>query len=489
MNSRRYNYSAITKILGLIVLIVGVAMIVPWICAVRTGDANAAQGFRMCSPGLILIGGLVTLLFRSDRSRFGAGDGFLIVTLSWVLASLTGALPYYYSGCTSTFMEALFESTAGFTTTGSSCLPGGLTNPSLLLWKALSDWLGGMGILVFVISILPALGINGQFIVRAETPGPVYQKSTTRFSSSSRMLYITYFTFTLIEFLLLVIPRKVTFYEALVTVLGCVSTGGLLPYSEGIIGFHSLYIEIVVASFCLLASVNFQLYFYALGGKVRHSLQDPEFRAYVLIILFSVILCTTGLMVNSGLHFTSALRHSFFQTASMISTAGYVNSASFVWPASCQLILLCLSLTGGCSSSTSGSIKIVRILVMFKLIARNCVRRLHPRSVVAVKLNSNPVSAPVVSNITAFLLVYAGVLLMSAFILSLQGLRMEECFTTALALISNVGTSACGGTCTGTFSGFHPVLQFYLCGLMIAGRLELFTVIILFTKSFWGKNR
>lgn len=489
MKGRRNNINAEIKILSIIVLIIGIAMLIPWVYAEVTGDSAAAHAFRLCTPVIIVAGLAGTLMFPSDQSSLRSRDGFLIVTLCWLLASLIGMFPYQLSGETSSWADAFFESTSGVTTTGATALPLGLTSRSLILWKALSHWLGGMGILVFVISVLPALGISGQSIVRAEAPGPVYQKTTTRVSSSARMLYLTYFAFSAAEFILLMLSGKMSCFEAVITTLGSVSTGGLTPVPGGVASFHSLYVEMVVAVFCILASINFVLYHYVVSGRIGQALRDIELRAYLVIIAAATVLCSIGLLRTGDYDLSHATVEAFFQTASMASTAGYVKTVGLVWPVSCHLVLLTVMIIGGCSASTAGSVKVVRILVMMKLIARNCIRRVHPRSVVAVKLGGNAVSAPVVSNITAFLLTYAGLVFISALILSLQGYDMEVNLTTAIAMLSNTGTAVTHAVATGTFSFFNPGLKIFLCALMITGRLELFTVIILFTRNFWGKNR
>ena len=489
MKSKKANYNALIKILGLIVLIIGAAMLIPWIYAEVSGETVAAHAFRLCTPVTLVVGLAVTLLFHSDHTSFRSRDGFLIVTLCWLLASLIGMFPYYLSGVTTNWVDAFFESTSGMTTTGSTALRNAITSPSLFLWKALSNWLGGMGILVFVISVLPTLGISGQTIVRAETPGPVYQKTTSRVSSSARMLYLTYFIFSALEFILLMLSGKMTCFEAAVTTLGCISTGGLTPVPGGIASIGSLYVEMVIAVFCILASINFILYHYVVTGRILQALKDVEFRAYMTIIACATLLCTFSLMRTGGYDLHHALVEAFFHTSSMASTAGYVKAAGLVWPVSCQFILLTLMIIGGCSASTAGSIKVVRILVMVRLISRNCIRRLHPRSVIAVKLGGSAVSAPIVSNITVFLLTYGGLVIFSGLILSIQGFDMETNLTTAIAMLSNTGTAVTHAVATGSFYFYNPGMKLFLCALMITGRLELFTVIILFTRNFWGRNR
>ncbi|NLD20126.1 MAG: hypothetical protein GX663_07780 [Clostridiales bacterium] len=483
------NYKAIAKILGIIMFILGLSMVIPWIYAEVTGDISAVSGFRKCVPAVLAMGAFLSFFIKSGKAHFRAREGYIIVASCWLVASFIGAFPYYLSNFTSSFVDAFFESTSGFTTTGCTAASGALLSKSLLLWKAISHWLGGMGILVFVISILPTLGINGQFIARAETPGPVLEKMAVRISDSAKILYITYFSFTLLEFILLMLSNKMSAFDAIVNTMGSISTGGLVVHPAGIAYYDSVYVEIVISVFCILASLNFVLYHYLITGKPSYMIRDIELRSYMIIILCAVFLCTIGLIMGNGSSFGNALRDSFFQVVSIATTTGYARSPYTVWPALCQLVLMSLMFIGGCSASTSGSIKVVRVLVMVKLIWRGCIKRIHPRSVVAVKLGKSSVSAPVVSGITVFILVYMMIFLMSSFILSFQGLDMQSTLTASLAMLSNTGTAFSEVTSMGDFSVFGPALKLYLSALMIVGRLELFTVIILFTRNFWGRDR
>lgn len=488
METKVTNYRAIFRIIGFIMLIIGVAEVFPWIYAEVVHDADTAFAFRICAPFTLALGIFMTTFIRTGRSRFGAREGYLVVALCWIIASIVGAFPYLLSGFLDNYVDAFFESTSGFTTTGCTVAVHGVTNRALLLWKAISHWLGGMGILVFVISLLPALGINGQVIARAEMPGPVMQKTTVRMSDSAKALYLTYFSFTVIEFVLLMLSGKMPLYDGVITTLGSISTGGLLVHPQGIAYYGSVYIEMVICVFCLLAAVNFVLYHYVLTGKPSYLLKDLELRAYGIIIAGATIICTSGLIYYKHEAFGPALRDSFFQVVSFATTAGYTRTPYLTWPTICQLILLMIMFIGGCSASTAGSIKVVRILVMLKMIARGCVRRVHPRSVVAVKLGKSAISAPVVSSITVFLFTFAGLFLFSGLVLSLQGLDMETSFTSTICMLSNTGASFGYGASMGNFSFFHPGLKIYLSALMIIGRLELFTIIILFTRNFWRRG-
>lgn len=489
MTKMSFNYKAIAKILGIIIFISGIAMSIPWIYAEVTGDLSAIYAFKRCVPATLLVGASIAFFIKSGKSKFRPREGYIVVALCWVVASIAGAFPYYLAGFADNFVDALFESTSGFTTTGCTAVSGKLLTRSLLLWKALSNWLGGMGILLLVISILPALGINGQMIAKAETPGPVLEKMTVRMSDSAKILYITYISFTVMEFILLMASGKMPAFEALINTMGSVSTGGLTVHPTGIAYYNSVYVEVVMSVFCILASFNFITYNYIVKGKFMLVLKDLELRVFLIMLLASVIICTLNIMAVNDVAFSDALRDSFFQVVSMSTTAGYTRSPFIDWPSMCKIVLILLMFAGGCAASTSGSIKVIRIIIMCKLIWRGCIKRIHPRSVVAVKVNKRAVAAPVVSGITVFILTYMLIFLISSFILSFQGLDFETTLTSALAMMSNTG-SAFGATASlGNFSIFHPVLKLFLSALMIVGRLELFTIIVLFTRNFWGKDR
>ena len=484
------NYKAILRIIGIITFLVSLSMIIPWIYAGATGDVACAEGFKKCIPGLFLLGSVGIASIQHQKVHLRSREGYIVVAACWTLASFYGAFPYYFSGYAENFIDALFESTSGFTTTGCTAISMTVLPKSLMLWKAISHWIGGMGILVFIISILPALGVNGQLIARAEAPGPVFEKMTVRMSDSAKILYVTYISFTIIEFMLLAASPSMDTFDAVINTLGSISTGGLVPHPEGIAYYDSLYVEIVISIFCILASVNFILYHYAFTGKFQYIFKDIELRAFLLIIVIAIMVSAFSLACHSDLSFSQSLRESFFQVISMSTTSGYTRSPYMTWPTTCQFLLILLMFIGGCGASTAGSIKVIRVLIMLKLIWRGGIKRIHPRSVVAVKFkNSGAIPAPVVSAITMFILTYFFLFVLSAVLLSFQGLDMETTLTASIAMLSNTGASFGEAGLIGNFSMFHPLLKLYLCALMVIGRLEMFPIIVLFTKNFWGKDR
>ncbi|MCB6992317.1 TrkH family potassium uptake protein [bacterium 210820-DFI.6.37] len=484
------NYQLIIKILGVITLILGISMIPALACAWIYQEPDNFRALLISSAVTLLLGAAVAFFVRPAQSRFRAREGYLVVALCWIVASLLGALPYFLSDFTCSFIDGFFESTAGFTTTGCTAIGERIMPKSLMMWKAISHWLGGMGILVFVISILPALGINGQMIIRAEAPGPVLEKMTVRISDSAKILYLTYISLTALEFLLLWGSRSMTAFDALINTLGSISSGGLFAHPDGVAYYDSVYVEIVISVFTILAAVNFILYHYAVTRKWQYVLRDIELRAFVLIIAASVLLCTAALyLLGDYPSLGKALRDSFFQVVSVSTTSGYSSADYTLWPSICQAILFTLMFVGGCAASTSGSIKVIRILVLFKLVWRGVYKRIHPRSVVAVKLGGKAVPAPIVSAITVFILMYMGLFLFSCLVLSLQNLDLETTISTSAAMLSNTGIAFGKVGAMGNYAMFSDPLKLYLSLLMIIGRLELFTIVILFTKSFWGRDR
>lgn len=485
------NYQSIARILGVITLIVGLAMLPSLLCAYLCEDSGYFRAFLISSIITICLGGGTAFFVRPVQARFRSREGYLVVALCWLIVSFFGALPYFFSDYTTNFIDGFFESAAGFTTTGCTALPEGMVmEKPLLMWKATSHWLGGMGILLFVISILPALGINGQLIARAETPGPVLQKTAVKMSDSAKILYLTYISLSAIEFFLLCLSPSMTSFDALINTMGSISTGGLFAHTGGVAYYDSVYVEVVISIFTILAAFNFVLYHYAVTRKWSYVLHDIELRAFLIIIAGAVILCTGGLFFSgTSAGFADALRDSFFQVVSFSTTSGYSSADYTAWPSFCQTILLILMFIGGCAASTGGSIKVIRVLVCLKLIWRGFYKRIHPRSVVAVKLNKKPIAAPVVSSITVFVLLYMGLFLFSCLVLALQNQDMETTVTSAIAMLSNTGIAFGDIGARGSYSMYGSGLKLYLSFLMIVGRLELFTIVILFTRSFWGKDR
>jgi trk system potassium uptake protein TrkH len=401
-----------------------------------------------------------------------------------------GALPYAISGVIPNFIDALFESASGFTTTGATLIANLAEIPKgLMFWRSLSNWIGGIGILIFAISVLPALGIGALSLAKAETAGPTVDKVMTRMSDNAKFLYLLYIAFSATEFLLL-LGGGMNAYDASIHTFGSVSTGGLSNYDNGLIEFENTYIASVIAIFCVFSSISFVIYNELLHRRWKNFFGEPEVRGICFIFVGGVAFLCVCLRAD-GIYDSIALcvKPAFLQTSAFITTSGYVHADYAAWPAACRRLLFVLSLMGGCSSSTAGGMKIVRAQVLFKLIGRSFHKRLHPRSVVAVKLANKPVSAENVSNITAFILMYVLMLFVGALVLSLDGKDILTAFSAAAALLSNVGVGFGALDCTANYMIFSRPARLFLSFLMVAGRLEFFTVLILLTPSYWRTAR
>lgn len=436
------NWKVIFKIVSLIVLIVGIAMIPAWFFSRAYDSVLVQQAFLKASVFSITLGVLGSFCFRSVSGKLKLRDGYMVVALCWLVASIFGALPYFLSSDLTHPVDAFFESVAGFTTTGATVRNIDLMPKGLLMWKSISNWLGGMGILVFAISILPALGISGQTIVNAETPGPSFQKMVAHTSSTTKILYLTYLTFSVTEFCLLFFFTEMSVFDSIVNTFGSVSTGGLFAHAQGIAYYDSVYIESVIAFFCFLGSISFLVYFQLFERKWRDVIRNPELRLFCGIILVSALLISFTLYFQDVYtSWLSAFRHALFQVISIISTAGYAITDFTQWPVTCKMILFILMFVGGCASSTCGGIKTIRILIAFKVIGRMFFRRLHPSGVAAIKVGKIPIKSATVSRITSFMMLYFMVFLISVVVLSLQDLDLETTIGVAAGCLGNTGLS------------------------------------------------
>lgn len=484
------NLRLTSKILATIVCIIAAAMVPSALVALYFKEYATARAFGMSAFLFFAMGTFLRAAAQPDKLSIQVREGSLIVGLSWILASLIGSAPYLLSGYTTSFCSAFFESAAGFTTTGATVFDVTLMPRGLMLWKAMSSWLGGMGILVFLVTLLPSLGVSGQKIYKAESPGIKIDKITSRISDSAKMLYMIYIGFTAIEFALLTIGSDMSAFDAAVNTLGGISTSGIFSHPQGLAYYDSIYVELVISTFTVFSSISFVLYPFLLQGEFRSFFRNPELRVFAGIIAAAALLVTCNLYFSGTYDtFAESLRYGFFQVTSFSSTSGYAITDYSVWPLFSKFILLILMLIGGCSASTSGSIKVIRIIVMFKLMKRSIYKRIHPRAVFSLKLGRTPLQEDTISQTASFIFAFFAMLLAGSILLSLQGLDMEMTFSTALAMLSNTGIAFGESGYSGYFGLYSAPLQLVLSTLMIFGRLEIFTILLLFIPSFWDANR
>lgn len=484
------NFPVIIKTLSFVTILVGVAMIPSALVSVFYAEYDVAVLFFMIIVPVLAIGMALSVRIRATASRLRIREGYLAVALSWLLASLIGCLPYLATGTTDGFIDAFFEAVSGFTTTGASIVTNVEILPKgILFWRSFCQWLGGMGILVFAISILPALGIGGQNMAKAETPGISLSKMAPRMTDSAKILYIIYIVFSLAAGILFKLGG-LGFFDSVIAALGSMSSGGLSNYNEGISHFNSGYVEFVASFFTVLACINFTLYYNIIQGKWKQFFSNSELRTFL------IILAGGGLFIAANLWLTGSydsigesLRYGLFQSTAFITTTGHFSANYNLWPAFSKAMLLLLMLIGASSASTGGGIKVIRIIALFKLIQKGIYMRLHPSAVVPVKIQGKIISSETVSGITSFLSLYAFVFVLSVLVLSLENLDFLTTFSTVVATLNNVGLGMEIVGPGGSFALFSGFSKLYLCFLMLMGRLELLTIALLFTPSFWNPDR
>lgn len=480
------NYKVSIKIFGFIFCILGIAMILPILVGFFYKEANSIASFSAVSISSIFIGALLVKFVSVDNNKLKMRDGAFIVSISWFLCTIIGSIPFIISGSIPNIINALFETASGFSTTGATILNDIEVLPkAILFWRSFTHWLGGMGILVFTIALLPAIGVDGQQVAAAEVPGLTLSKIVPKLSDTSRYLYTLYSLFTLIETILLMLGGM-TFFDAICHSFSTMGTGGFSNYNASIGHFNSVYIEIIITIFMLIAGMNFNLFFISRRNGIKTFFKDAEWRFYIFLVFGTSAIITAYLYLSgSYTSITQAIRHSVFQDVSIITTTGFGTYDYALWPAFCQLILFMLFFTGGSSSSTSGGPKLIRILVLLKLIKRSITLRLHPNAIFQLKINNQILSNDIVANISNFMFAFLGLGMLGALALSFDGYDFTTSISGAFSCLSNVGPGFSGLGPTENFSIFSSFSKLFMTFLMIAGRLEIFTLLMLFKKKFW----
>lgn len=484
------NYRAIIKLIGIITVMLAGLMLPSLLVSFLYHEKEAMNAFIITIVPMFLIGGIIMLIVKADFNHLRIRDGFAIVALCWTLGSALGAIPFIISGYIPNFIDAFFETVSGFTTTGSSILTDIEVLPKgLLFWRSFTHWIGGMGIIVFAIALLPMLGISGQRIAKAETTGPTFGKLTPKLTDSSKILYTIYISMTIIQIILLMLGGM-TLFDSFINTFGSVGTGGFSNYNISVAHYDSLYFEMIITLFMLLAGTNFTLYYYALRGNWKEFFSDSELRCYLIIFAAAVVLIALNLKF-SGTYDTigKSIRFSIFQSASIMTTTGYASADFDLWPTFSKMILFLLMFIGACSCSTAGGIKVIRILLLFKHLRRGIAVRLHPRAVIAIKINGKSIPADTVSAVANFIFLYFGIFFIGTLLLSLENYDLETTASAVAACLGNIGP---GFHLIGpvlNYSLFSDAATFMLAILMLAGRLELFTIILLFTRQFWNPDK
>lgn len=483
------NIKNLISVIGMLLLVLGLAVIPSFLVAIYYQEQPSSITL-FATAAICLISGLLILkVFPLSNIKIKAREGFLMVALSWIIASFISALPFYFTGSIPKLVDAFFEMCSGYSTTGATILTDIEALPkSMLFWRSFTHWLGGMGIIVFATAILPSIGVEGMLIASNETPGPTLDKMTPKFSDTAKKLYQLYFGMTVVLVILLLLGGMSP-YDAMVHSFGTMGTGGFSSHGDSIAYFKSPYIYWVITIFMILCGINFNLYF-VMKHSFKRAFQDEELRAYLIIIVAFTALISLALMASGKYNnLFDCVTDSAFQVAAIITTTGYCTTDFDLWPSFTKMLLLIIMFTGACSSSTGGGAKIVRIIVSAKLIKRDLYLRIHPNQVTDLRLNNNPLPQEVTTNITNFMFLYFTTILAGSCIVALNGFDLVTTFTSVLTCISNVGPGLNKVGPTVNFSIFNDFNTLVLSFLMIAGRLELFTFLMLFSRHYWNPNK
>lgn len=478
------NYRMISYVLGWILVFEAAFMAVPLITCAVFAEGGSAVWFAICAGICLAIGGLLILVKKPQNKRLFSREGFVIVALSWIALSVFGALPFFLSGAIPNFIDALFETVSGFTTTGASILTDVEALPkSMLMWRSFTHWVGGMGVLVFVMAFLPLSGGQNMHIMKAESPGPSVSKLVPRVKTTALLLYSIYFVLTLIEFIML-LCGGMTGFEALNTSFATAGTGGFGIYNSSI-GSFSPYIQVVVTVFMLLFSVNFNSYFFLINRKFREAF-NTEVIVFFIIVTTAITILTLdnrAIYPETG----DSLRNSAFTVASLISTTGFSTVDFNAWSELSRTILVIIMFIGACAGSTGGGIKVSRIIILFKSLGKELKVMVHPKQIKKIKIGSHPIEHETVRSVSVFMIAYIVVFVISLVIVSFDNHDLITNFTAVTASINNIGPGLELVGPTENFAFFSVPSKIVLIFDMLAGRLELFPMLILFTPSTWKK--
>lgn len=435
---------------------------------------------------ILIVAGLIFGMKKPQNTVIYVRDGFFIVAAAWIFMALVGAVPFYLCGHFESVWDCIFEMVSGFTTTGATVLkdPGALPK-CILFWRSFSHWVGGMGVLVFVLAIMPMS--DSLHIMRAEVPGPVVGKLVPKIRKTAIILYAVYAVMTAILAVLLLIGDMPVF-DALCNAFGTAGTGGFAVRSEGIAYYNSAYIEIVLAIFMILFGINFNLFYLILIKRFKEFFKSEELKFYLAIVAVVTLLIAGNIYHIYGSVSTS-LRHAFFHTASIISTTGYGSvDYALLWPPFSQILLVLVTLTGACAGSTAGGLKLSRVILLFKTFAQEMKHLLHPRSVTTVRLEGAPVDNALVRSTLVYFVMYVFIMVVSTVVISLDGFDFTTNLTAEITCFNNVGPGLGMVGPMGNFSAYSPLSKMVLTFNMLLGRLEIFPIIVLFSPGSWKKN-
>lgn len=478
------NFKTVFRVAGFTLLVEAAAMLLPMGVALYYGEDPSPF---LKTIGIMVVLGLLSVFGLRGERKFFAREGFFSVGLIWVLSGVFGALPFWFSGQFGSYVDCFFETISGFTTTGSTILTAIEGLPlGLLFWRSFTHWLGGMGVLILTTALLPFLGINSTHLIRAESPGPVKSKLVPRASQSSKILYTIYLGLTVIQVLCLRIAGM-PLYDSLIHAFGTAGTGGFSNRNLSVGAYGNPAFEIIITIFMLLFSINFALYFLVLTGKLKQALKSDELRFFLAVTTLATIIISINIAASMPTY-ADAVRTAAFQVASVISTTGFATADFNRWPELSRMLLVILMFIGACAGSTGGGMKCSRILVILRTIKAQVRSIIHPRAVSVVKLDGAPLSDSTVRTIYTYFATYIFITFVSALVVGLDNFSFGTTLTAVITCISNVGPGLEAVGPMGNFAAFSPLSKIILSFDMIIGRLEIFPILVLFSRSAWKRS-
>ena len=480
------NYKMIRYVLGWVVALQAVFMLFPATVGIVYGEGYET-GIFLSVAAICAACGFLMVRKKPQKTAFFAREGFIVASLSWIVMSLIGSVPFWVSGAIPSFADALFETVSGFTTTGASVLSNVEALPHcLLLWRSFTHWIGGMGVLVFMLAILPMAGGHSMYLMKAESPGPTVSKLVPNMRKTALFLYGVYLAMTVMQFVLLVLVGDMPVFDAICTAVGTAGTGGFGIKNDSMASY-TVAAQLITTVFMVLFAVNFVAYFFILKKRFKAAFKLEELRWYFGIYFLISALIVVNLMLTSGGELFSNIHHVLFQTASVMSSTGFSTVDFGVWPPFSQVLMLVLMFIGACAGSTGGGFKVSRIVINFKNLRGNLAQMLYPRRVKVIKMDGKPIERETVLTLHSFMFVYLVILVMSVIVLSLDGFDFTTNFTASLATLNNIGPGLGHVGPSGNFADFSVLSKLMCTFNMLAGRLELFPLVLLMIPKTWKK--
>ena len=480
------NLKIISNIIGFLLVLNGIFMLLGIPFSLYYGD-NDVLVLLLCGLGTSAIGGMLAYLTKDHEKELRKREGYIVVSSGWIIMSLFGAIPFVLHGSIPSYTDAFFETMSGFTTTGASILNNIEEIPhGLLFWRSMTQWLGGMGIIVLSIAILPILGIGGMQLFVAEVPGPTKDKIHPRVKETAKRLWGIYLLFTGIEAVLLLFGGM-NLFDAINHAFTTMATGGFSTKQASIAAYDTPFIHYVMIVFMFLAGTNFTLHYHLLHRNFKTLTGNDEFRFYLKVFGAVSVIVIAGLLLSNYAGFEQSFRDGLFQVISIVTTTGYVTADYELWGPFFQVLFFLLLFTGGSAGSTGGGIKMVRHFLLIKNSFVELKRLIHPRAVIPVRFNKSAVSADIISNVLAFFLFYIFIFVVGTLVMSFIGLDFLSAMGAAATSLGNVGPGIASVGPTANFANVPDIGKWFLSFLMLLGRLELFTVLIIFSPAFWQK--